>query len=316
MLTLSRSQNHPAKTTLAATPSSAAHLSGRPQRVRPGFGPGPAAGSRDLMAAESSQPSAMNRALKRLSLTLILMLVGAFAVADEVRITKVPTQGLYTMRSHTYGDHLNKSSTLWAVRSAHWEGLRRAFCIEPGIPLTSGPHQGRLVEIHDTRVREALSLAEQLPADLAHAVALEVMAEDDFDLRTGETRFAVPREWGRIERADATEPVWRLELPNKQNLVVFGGPWDGKSYQTPVYPISSPILWWRDEAAWRPLPILGSYYSGTLPSGAVSARDPSPPVPPPPLPPSVVPLPPALWLFAGGLIGLMTIAVRRGLTEA
>lgn len=258
-------------------------------------------------------------------LLLLLMSTPTWATENEkVWVAKVPTQGVYTMRSHTYGDQVNKGSALWAVRSSLWEGSRRAYCIEPGIPLASGPQVGRLIEVKDQRVREALSLAERLPADLAHAVALEAMADDDFDLRTGETRFAIPRDWGRIERALVPQPVWRLELPDRQNLVIFGGPWDGKTYEPPAYPVSSPLRWWNNESAWRPAPVWGSYYGavsgGGSPGGggpgggglggggtAPGPRDPT--TNPPAI--SVVPLPPGLWLFISGLAGLLGVAARR-----
>jgi hypothetical protein len=148
---------------------------------------------------------------------------------------------------------------LWAVTSTEWEGIRRGYCIEPGIPLNSGPHTGRFVEITDPQVQEALSVVEKLPADLGHAVAMEAMAGDDLDLRTGETRFAVPTDWGRIEKGAPTQ-AWRLELTTKQNLVIFGSPWDGKTFRPPVYRTATPFRWWTSEGAWPVSPILGSYY--------------------------------------------------------
>jgi hypothetical protein len=199
-------------------------------------------------------------------LLMLLMAVSSIGGAEEVRITQVPTQGLYTVRSHTYGDHLNKKSMLWAVTAPEWEGIRRGYCIEPGIPLNSGTHTGRLAEITDPQVQEALSMVEQLPADLGHAVAMEAMAGDDLDLRTGETRFAVPIDWGRIEKGPPTQ-AWRLELTTKQNLVIFGSPWDGKAFRPPVYRTATPFRWWTSEGAWPVSPILGSYY---MPVGGVS----------------------------------------------
>lgn len=283
-------------------------------------------GPRPAVAMSMGPGLASGGVLRALSLLVLLFMIlpARAAETEEVWIAKVPTQGVYTMRSHTYGDQANKSSTLWAVRSSRWQGARRAFCIEPGIPLTSGPQVGRLVEVGDERVMEALSLVDRLPADLAHAVALEAMADDDLDLRTGETRFAVPRDWGRIERDQSPQPVWRLELPDRQNLVVFGGPWDGKTYEPPVYPVSSPLRWWHNEPAWRPAPVWGSYYGvasggggaggggsgGGGPGGGGTAPGPRDPSTNPPAI-SVVPLPPGIWLFISGLMGLLAVATRR-----
>lgn len=233
-------------------------------------------------------------------LTVVLLAAGGGAAsAETVNITIVTTGG----------DQHNHATQLVAVRSDSWDGLRRAYCIEPGEPLSSGAYDAEIKEIKDKDALGVLALAEALPTDLAHAVALEAVADDDMDLRTGETRFAVPDDWGGIQSAKRDEPAWILELQAHQDLVVFGSEWDGESYQEPIKQFSAGDVPTGTYVADQSIELTNYYRISGDPideSESTHSHKPKHDKHPP-----AVPLPAAVWLFVSGLVGLSLTASRR-----
>lgn len=201
--------------------------------------------------------------------TLALLLLAALshpqkAKAEQVELTPVRTEGAYSMRSDAYGDRRDHPVTIWEARSSAWEGPRRAYCVEPDAPLSAGTYDYSIWSVSDLGARRALALIDELPVDLAQAVALEAMAGDDMDLRTGKTRFAVPHDWGGIKLADGRGAwAWRLSAPGQQDLVVVDAPWDRHTgFVAPVYREHAPADWWSWPELWAAAdrPREGSYY--------------------------------------------------------